>query len=92
MLLEGPALQKISHLGCSAEAHEDAKDILQGFFGNTAKQLNSAWRRFDSLTPIDMGDIEGLERLLDEARTSAALFRPLGVTEAGLYTNIRVLM
>ncbi len=92
MLLEGPALRKISHLGCSAEAYEDAKDILQGFYGNTAEQLNSAWRRFDSLTPVDMGDIEGLERLLDEARSSAALLRRLGVAEAGLDTNIRVLM
>ncbi len=53
MLLEGPALRKISHLGCSAETYEGAKAIL-----------NSAWRRFDSLTPVDMGDIEGLERLL----------------------------
>ncbi len=92
MLLEGPALRKISHLGCSADAYEDAKDILQRFYGNTAEQLNSAWRRFDSLTPVDMGDIEGLERLLDEARSSAALLRRLGEAEAGLNTNVRVLM
>ncbi len=41
MLLERPALRKISHLGCSAEAYEDAKDILQRLYGNTAEQLNS---------------------------------------------------
>ncbi len=92
MLLVGPALWKISHLGCTAEAYEDAKDILQGFYGTTAEQLNSAWRHFDSLTPVDMGDIEGLERLLDKSRSSAALLRLLGVAEAGLDTNVRVLM
>ncbi len=92
MLLEGPALRKISHLGCSAEVYEDAKDILQRFYGNTAEQLNSAWRRFDSLTPVDMGDIEGLERLLDEARSSAALLRRLGEAEESLNSNVRVLM
>ncbi len=27
MLLEGPALRKISHLGCSAVAYEDARNI-----------------------------------------------------------------
>ncbi len=92
MLLEGPVLRKISHLGCSAEAYEDAKDILQGFYNNTAEQLNSAWRRFDSLMPVDMDDIEGLECLLDERRSSAALLRHLGVAEAGLDTNVHVLM
>ncbi len=92
MLLEGPALRKISHLGCIAEAYEDAKDILQGFYGNTTEQLNSAWCRFDSLTPVDMDDIEGLEHLLDEARSSAALLRCLGEAKAGLNTNVRILM
>ena len=39
-----------------------------------------------------MGDIEGLEHLLDEARSSATLFRRRGVGEGGLDTNVRVLM
>ncbi len=92
MLLEGPVLWEISHLGCSAEAYEDAKDILQRFYGNTAEKLNSAWCSFDSLTPIDIGDIEGLKCLLNEARSSAALLRRLAVVEAGFDTKVRVLM
>ena len=39
-----------------------------------------------------MGDIEGLERLLDEARSSATLLRRQGIGEAGLDANVWVLM
>ncbi len=39
-----------------------------------------------------MGDIEGLERLLDEARSSAALLTCLRVGDAVPDTNIRVLI